>query len=151
MAKSVRNVVDLESDRLSIYMNPLLLTALVCMGVWFWVKNTRAKRKNWLARLALPGAWVCELSDKTVTRIEFTGSVHEGNYTEYEEDCVLKGGWKLESHTLTLEREAGGLAIDIVLFGDGKLGMNRPDGSQRIYLKVKSGKASNVVELPFKK
>ncbi len=130
-------------------MSSLLLVVVVFFVAWYWVKNTRVQRERWLIRLALPGTWVCRLQDNVTTRLEFTGNSHQGRYVEYEGDDVIDGGWHLDGHTLTLERVAGGFPLELSLIEDGKIGLYRPDGTQRIYIKKQAN--DNVVEMRFKK
>jgi len=130
-------------------MSSLLLVVLMCFVAWFWVKNARMQRERWLSRLALPGVWVCRLPDKATTRLEFSGTTHEGRYAEYEGDDIIEGNWRLEAHTLTLERAVGGFPLELRMFEEGKIGLDRPDGTQRIYFKKQTG--NNVVEMRFRK
>lgn len=130
-------------------MSSLLLVALIAFIAWYWVKNTRVQRIRWLNKLALPGVWVCRDPDGVATRLEFTGNNQEGRYSEYEGDDVIEGKWHLDGHTLTLERVAGGLPLELSMFEEGKIGLDRPDGTQRIYVKKQAN--DNVVEMRFKK
>ena len=130
-------------------MSSLLLVVLISFIAWFWVKNARTQRERWLSRLALPGVWVCRLPDKVSTRLEFSGTTHEGTYVEYEGDDTVEGSWHLNGHTLTLERSAGGFPLELSLFEAGEISLERPDGTQRIYVKKQANE--NVVEMRFKK
>jgi hypothetical protein len=138
-----------HSNPWPVIMSSLLLVVLICFIAWYWVKNARIQRERWLNRLSLPGIWVCRLSDKVTTRLEFTGDNHQGRYVEQDGDDVIEGSWHLDGHTLTLERVAGGFPLELSLFKEGKIGLYRPEGTQRIYIKKQAN--DNVVEMRFKK
>jgi len=132
-----------------VIMSSLLLIVLISFVAWFWVKKTRVQRIRWLSKLALPGVWVCRLPDKTTTRLEFSGNTLEGSYVEYEGEDTIAGRWHLDAHVLTLERDAGGFPLDLRMFEEGKIGLDRPDGTQRIYFKKQS--KNNVVDMRSRK
>jgi len=132
-----------------VIMSSLLLVVLISFVAWYWVKNTRIQRQRWLKKLDLPGVWVCRLPDKVSTRLEFRGTTHEGSYVEFEGDTTIEGQWRLEAHTLTLERPGGGFPLELRLFDEGKIGLDRPDGTQRIYFKKQT--KNNVVDMRSRK
>ncbi len=123
-------------------MGSLLVVIAVTALVVVWVRGTKRNRAQWLARLDLPGIWERE---GEWGRLELTGDLDHGRYRiSGGGSADDTGEWHLEGHTLKLSSEGGEVTEhDLRLFQEGKIGVDGPKLTRRVYQKV----PSNVVPL----
>ena len=124
-------------------MGSLLVVIAVTALVVVWVRGTKRNRARWLARLDLPGVWERE---GEWGRLELTGNLDGGRYriSDGGNTAEEAGEWHLEGHTLKLVSEGGeATEHDLRLFQEGKIGIDGPRLTRRVYQKV----PSNVVPL----
>lgn len=123
---------------MSSFLVVLVVTAL-CVA---WVRASRRSRRQWLARLDLPGRW--EWQDHAGS-LELEGELDQGRYRFVESANEEQGRWSLRSHELVLQPDEGGAvtALDVRLFEEGKIGIHGPGRERRIYIKQRG----NVVPL----
>lgn len=122
----------------------LFLLVVIAVLVFAWVRHTRANRQRWLARLHLPGLWVCDgegnRMEETRT-LELTGGLASGTYRSSD---LGHGEWRLSGRTLLLHGEAAAeLALDLTFHDVGKISLERKPGEWRVYHK----RSGNVVPL----
>lgn len=122
-------------------MTSLLLSIVVALLVFTWVRASRRNRRQWLERLALPGTWSWQQGSG---QLELAGGLDRGSYRLQEGGRSERGRWRLEGHTLELEAEDGQRrACDLRFFDAGRIGLHGDGLDRRIYVKA----LSNVVPL----
>ncbi len=123
-------------------MAALFVVIVVAALAFAYVKGTRRNRLRWLQRLDLPGIWHWEDHEGT---LELAGSFEEGHYRFREPEGNESGRWVLQGQMLVLTPEsgAGPASYDVRFFDEGKIGVDGPGRSRRIYVK----EHSNVVPL----
>lgn len=122
-------------------MNSLLLVIVVALVVFTWVRASRRARRQWLERLALPGAWRWQ---QGTGQLELAGDLDRGSYRLQEGGRTERGRWRLDGHTLELQAEDGSRrACDLRFFDAGRIGLHGEGLERRIYIKSQS----NVVPL----
>ena len=122
----------------------LFLLIVIAVVVFAWIRHTRANRQRWMARLHLPGLWVCdgeENSKEEKRTLELTGGLASGTYRSSD---LGNGEWRLSGHTLLLRGDATEeLALDLTVHDVGKISLERKSGERRVYNK----RSGNVVPL----
>lgn len=116
---------------------------LVAVVVIAWVRKMRAERERWLARLQLPGLWICEDQENPAAEkrtIHLDGGLASGTYGSSD---LGYGDWRLAGHTLLLRSDSHELALELIFHGIGKISLERTPGDRRIYNK----RSGNVVPL----
>ena len=123
-------------------MSALIVVIAVAVLAFAYVRGTRRNRLRWLERLGLPGIWRWEHHEGT---LEMSGSFEEGHYRFREPEGNESGRWALQGQMLVLIPESGtGPAnYDVRFFDEGKIGVDGPGRSRRIYVK----EHTNVVPL----
>ncbi len=123
-------------------MATLIVVIAVAALAFAYVRGTQRNRLRWLERLDLPGIWHWEGHDGT---LELAGSFEEGHYRFREPEGNESGRWALQGQLLVLTPESGSESAnyDVRLFDEGKIGVDGPGRSRRIYVK----EHSNVVPL----
>lgn len=116
---------------------------LVVIVAIVWVRKMRAQRELWLARLQLPGLWICEDQENPAEEqrtLHLDGGLASGTYRSSD---LGNGDWRLTGHTLVLRNELHELALDLIFHDIGKISLERRPGERRIYGK----RSGNVVPL----
>ena len=108
-----------------------------------WLQKIRADRQRWLARLQLPGVWICEgqESQKEDRRtLDLDGGLSSGTYRSSD---LGHGAWRLSGHTLLLSSDSHEFALDLILHDVGRISLERAPGERLIYNK----RSGNVIPL----
>lgn len=123
-------------------MAGLLVVIAVAALAFAYLRGAHRNRLRWLDRLGLPGIWRWEDHEGT---LELAGSLEEGHYRFREPDGNESGQWALEGQILVLTPESGSgsARYDLRFFDEGKIGVDGPGRSRRIYIK----EHTNVVPL----
>jgi hypothetical protein len=119
----------------------LFVIALVV--VFAWLQKMRADRQRWLARLQLPGLWICEGEEhpKEERRtLDLDGGLSSGTYRSSD---LGHGAWRLSGHTLLLSSDSHEFALDLIFYDVGKISLERVPGERLIYNK----RSGNVIPL----
>ena len=121
-------------------MASLVLVVAVALIAFLWVRGARRNRLAWLKKLNLPGRWHCATGE-----LVLRGNWNGGRYRLKDSGRDEAGEWRLEGSDLLLiaDGEADSTRHDLRLFVPGKIGINGPRLSHRIYERV----ADNVVQL----
>ena len=108
-----------------------------------WLQKIRADRQRWLARLQLPGVWICEgqESQKEDRRtLDLDGGLSSGTYRSSD---LGHGAWRLSGHTLLLSSDSHEFALDLIFHDVGRISLERAPGERLIYNK----RSGNVIPL----
>ena len=129
------------------------LFAIAAVLAAAWVRKMRVKRQRWLARLQLPGLWICEGQENQKEEnqkeekhkadrrtLELDGDLAAGTYRSSD---LGNGTWRLSGHTLLLASDSRELALDLNLLDVGQISLERIAGERRLYNK----RSGNVVPL----
>jgi hypothetical protein len=125
-----------------------VMAAVVALGVFFYIKGTRAARQQWLRKLDLPGQWQAEYHDEQgspARRLALTlqGQLEAGNFVLQADDGSWRGQWQLRGHVLHLQGEGRTQALDLHFFSPGNIGLEDDKGVRRVYTRT----VDNVVPL----
>ena len=122
-------------------MTSLVVVIAVALMVFAWVRASRRSRRQWLERLALPGAWRWQQGSG---ELELSGHLDHGSYRLHEGGRTEQGRWRLEGHVLEFRAEDGtSRDCDLRYFDAGRIGLHGDGLERRIYVKS----VSNVVPL----
>ncbi len=121
-------------------MASLLIVIAVALVATVWIRGARRNRLVWLKKLNLPGRWRCESGE-----LALEGSLNGGRYRLLDGGREETGRWQLEGNDLVLtsDRAAGTRRHDLRFFSPGKIGIDGPGLTHRVYERV----ADNVVSL----
>ena len=121
-------------------MLPLLVVTLVALAAVVWLRGARRNRLAWLRKLNLPGHWQSETGV-----LHFSGNGGAGTYILTEGATKEQGRWNLQGHDLILtpDAEESAKRYDLRLFKPGKIGIDGPGLTRRIYQR----QTDNVVPL----
>ena len=126
----------------------VVMVMVVALGVFFYVKGTRAARQKWLQKIDLPGQWQAEyeMSDGGATRkqtLSLQGKLDAGNFVLQADENSWRGQWQLRGHILHLQGEGRAQKLDLHFFGPGSIGLEDTKGVRRLYTR----ELNNVVPL----
>jgi hypothetical protein len=126
----------------------VVMVMVVALGVFFYVKGTRAARQKWLQKIDLPGQWQAEyeMSDEGPTRkqtLSLQGRLDAGNFVLQADENSWRGQWQLRGHILHLQGEGRAQKLDLHFFGPGSIGLEDTKGVRRLYTR----ELNNVVPL----
>jgi len=126
----------------------VVMVIVVALGVFFYVKGTRAARLNWLRRIDLPGQWQAEYetADEGAARtqtLSLHGQLDSGSFVLQADEGSWRGQWQLRGHILHLQGEGRAQKLDLHFFGPGRIGLEDDTGVRRLYTR----ELNNVVPL----
>lgn len=125
-----------------------VMVIVVALGVFFYIKGTRAARQQWLRKIDLPGQWQAEYeSDEGASTHKQTltlqGKLDAGNFVLQADQGSWRGQWQLRGHILHLQGEGRAQALDLHFFSPGNIGLEDETGVRRLYTR----ELNNVVPL----
>ena len=121
----------------------LFFLFVIAVIVVAWVRKMRADRQQWLARLQLPGLWICDgQEDQKEDRrtLDLDGGLSSGTYRSSD---LGHGAWRLSGHTLLLSSDSHEFALDLIFHDVGRISLERAPGERLIYNK----RSGNVIPL----
>ena len=121
----------------------LLVVIAVSLLAYLYLKTTRTARKDWLAKLNLPGRWMLQADDGRSIEMLLQGQLHAGQFSWHDGEKERRGAWSLRGHTLSLGDADEVISYDLHLFAPGKIGLEKDNGQRLIFEKA----SSNVVTL----
>lgn len=125
-------------------MSAVLLTILLAVIAFTWVRRSQTARRSWLERVRLPGHWVWQ-EGAAESALELSGGPAGGRYVATQATGqAQRGHWTLHGALITFVPD-GGRAVDCDFraFEYGSIGIDGPGWERRIYRR----RASNVVPL----
>jgi len=122
-----------------------LVLAGVSLIAFLYVRTTRQARQAWLAKIDLPGNWLCagEAEGENETNLALLGGGDAGDFVRLYQGDKWRGQWRLHGHTLILQGEGKNQSFGLHFFKPGSIGLEDSAGKRLIYAKL----ASNVVSL----
>lgn len=121
----------------------LFFLFVIAVIVVAWIRKMRADRQQWLARLQLPGLWICDgQEDQKDDRrtLDLDGGLSSGTYRSSD---LGHGSWRLSGHTLLLSSDSHEFALDLIFHDVGRISLERAPGERLIYNK----RSGNVIPL----
>ena len=125
---------------------PLLVTTLVIVLVFVFLRMNRQARLRWLRQVDLPGLWHEQDSGsaRTPRELRLLGSIATGDYRLLEGEHEQRGQWRLQGDELLLTPEQGEVeAFSLRLFKSGQISLQGAEGDARLFHK----KVDNVVSM----
>ena len=125
---------------------PLLVTTLVIVLVFVFLRMNRQARLRWLRQVDLPGLWHEQDSGsaRTPRELRLLGSIATGDYRLLEGEHEQRGQWRFQGDELLLTPEQGEVeAFSLRLFKSGQISLQGAEGDARLFHK----QADNVVSM----
>lgn len=125
------------------------LFVIAVVAGFAWLQKIRADRQRWLARLQLPGVWVCEGQESQNSQkseregrrtLDLDGDLSSGTYRSSD---LGHGAWRLSGHTLLLSNDSHEFALDLIFHDVGRISLERAPGERLIYTR----RSGNVIPL----
>ena len=125
---------------------PLLVTTLVIVLVFVFLRMNRQARLRWLRQVDLPGLWHEQDSGsaRTPRELRLLGGLATGDYRLLEREHEQRGQWRFQGDQLLLTPEQGEVEVfSLRLFKPGQISLQGAEGDARLFHK----QADNVVSM----
>jgi hypothetical protein len=125
---------------------PLLITTLVIVLVFVFLRINRQARLRWLRQVDLPGLWHEQDSGsaRIPRELRLLGSIASGDYRLLEGEREQRGQWRFQGDQLLLTAEQGEDEVfSLRLFKPGQISLQGAGGDARLFHK----QADNVVSM----
>jgi len=125
---------------------PLLVTTLVIVLVFVFIRINRQARLRWLRQVDLPGLWHEQDSGSALANRELRllGGIANGDYRLLEGEREQLGQWRFQGDQLLLTPEQGEVEVfSLRLFKPGQISLQGAEGDARLFHK----QADNVVSM----
>ena len=139
-AKSIRRIAC------RLIAMPLVVTTLVIVLVFLYLRMNRQARLRWVRQIDLPGLW--REQDSGAARIprelRLLGGIAAGDYLLIEGQREQRGQWVFRGDQLLLTTDQGQTEVYVLrLFKPGQISLQAGEGDTRLFQK----QADNVVSI----